>query len=234
MLEPSRIRAITLDLDDTLWPVWPTIRRAEEAMRDWLAGPAPQTVAQIRADPQNSLQARRAVLQTQPDIAHNLGQVRLETLRHMLRQAGEDPALADPAYEIFYEQRQQVTLYEDSLPALEFLAARYRLVAVSNGNADVQRVGLGRFFAVHLAAGEVGVAKPDPRMFELAAQACEVPADQVLHVGDDVQLDALAALQAGMQSAWVNRKGEDWPEEHARQRPHAAVRDMAELVGLLG
>ena len=47
-------------------------------------------------------------------------------------------------------------------------------------------------------------------------------------------LDALAALQAGMQAAWVNRKGEDWPEEHAQQRPHADVRDMAELVGLLG
>ena len=45
MIDFSKIKAISLDLDDTLWPVWPTIGRAEEALAAWLAHKAPQTVA---------------------------------------------------------------------------------------------------------------------------------------------------------------------------------------------
>ena len=43
MFDPSKIRAITLDLDDTLWPVAPTIAGAERAMQDWLGERAPRT-----------------------------------------------------------------------------------------------------------------------------------------------------------------------------------------------
>ena len=55
-LDRSRIRAITLDLDDTLWPIWPTIARADQAMRDWLAERAP-AAARLAAEPE---QARAA------------------------------------------------------------------------------------------------------------------------------------------------------------------------------
>ena len=44
-LDVSRIRAITLDLDDTLWPIWPTITRAENVLQAWLADHAPATAA---------------------------------------------------------------------------------------------------------------------------------------------------------------------------------------------
>ena len=43
MLDLSKIQAITLDLDDTLWPVWPTIQHAEQTLHDWLLVHAPQT-----------------------------------------------------------------------------------------------------------------------------------------------------------------------------------------------
>ena len=43
--DPDRVRAITLDLDDTLWPIWPTIARAEGALQQWLADNAPATAA---------------------------------------------------------------------------------------------------------------------------------------------------------------------------------------------
>lgn len=234
MLDSSRIHAITLDLDDTLWPVWPTIERAERALRQWLGDHAPRTLTHIEADRQHSMQARQAVLAARPELAHDLGRQRLEAIRHLLRAMGDDPALAEPAFEVFYAERQRVTLFDDALPALDALAARYRLVAVSNGNADVQRVGLGRYFSAAIAAGEVGVAKPDRRIFELAAQACGVPAQQVLHVGDDARLDALGALQAGMQAAWVNRPGAPWPDEHQPHAPQAAVPDLGALCRLLG
>jgi FMN phosphatase YigB (HAD superfamily) len=67
-----------------------------------------------------------------------------------------DPALAEPAFEVFFAERNRVTLFDDALPALEFLAARYPLVSLSNGNADVNRVGLGAYFQAAITAREFG------------------------------------------------------------------------------
>ena len=74
-----------------------------------------------------------------------------------------------------------------------------------------------------------GVGKPDRRIFEAAAQAAGVPPDEVLHIGDDAELDVLAALACGMQTAWVNRDDKLWP--HAAE-PHETVRSLAELTAL--
>lgn len=232
MLDTARIRAITLDLDDTLWPVWPTIRRADQAMRDWLGAHGAARTAALATEPEATAQARRAVLTAQPEIAHNLGAIRFEALRHLLGQAGDDPALAEPAYAAFYAARQCVTLFDDARPALEFLAARYPVVVLSNGNADVQRIGLGAYFRAQVSAGEVGFAKPDRRIFHAGAEAASVQPHEVLHIGDDAHLDAAGALASGMQAAWVNREGHLWPSEYA-EPPHATVPDLRALCALL-
>jgi putative hydrolase of the HAD superfamily len=106
-------------------------------------------------------------------------------------------------------------------------------VAVSNGNADIQRVGLGRYFRAALSAREFGAAKPEARFFHAAAQAAGVAAADVLHVGDDAHLDVVGGLDAGMQVAWVNREAQDWPAQHPAHTPHATVADLGALVRLL-
>lgn len=232
MLDARRIRAITLDLDDTLWPVWPTIRRADAVTRDWLAARGAGNTARRAADMQLALQARQRVLAARPEIAHDLGALKREVIRLLLQDSGDDPALADPAFEIFHRERQRVTLYEDALEALQFLAARWPLVAVSNGNADVGQAGVGRFFAGAVSAASVGVAKPDARIFHAGAAAGGVAPHEVLHVGDDAELDAVGALAVGMQVAWVNRDDRNWSAEHPT-RPHAVVRDLRMLCRLL-
>jgi len=73
--------------------------------------------------------------------------------------------------------------------------------------------------------------KPDARIFHAAAQAAGVQPHEVLHVGDDVALDVLGGLNAGMQTVWVNRARHDWA--HETLRPHAMVDDMAQLCALL-
>jgi len=45
MLDLTIIKAISLDLDDTLWPIWPAIERAEKALEHWLNRQAPMTAA---------------------------------------------------------------------------------------------------------------------------------------------------------------------------------------------
>ena len=198
------LQALTLDLDDTLWPVWPTIRRAEAAMQAWLQAQAPATVALHDAAALKLIRAQ--VQQDRPDWAHDLGALRQETIRRALLAAGDDPALAGPAFEVFFDARQRVELFDDVLPALARLAARWPIVALTNGNADVHRVpGLGQHFHAALSARELGVGKPSPLAFAAACRRAGAEPACTLHIGDDGALDVDGALAAGLQAAWVCR-----------------------------
>lgn len=228
------IQAITLDLDDTLWPVWPTIRKAEAALHDWLLANVPNTAALL--DTPESMRAKRDALVAEfPHKAHDLSFMRQEAIRRALLAGGDDPALTGTAYEVFFDARHKVELFDDALPALEYLAARYPIIAISNGNADIQRIGLARYFKGAISAGEFGIAKPDPRIFKAAAAAAGVPLAHVLHVGDDAALDAQGAQQAGMHAAWLNREGIAWPhgDPEPHHRPIRTVASLAELCELL-
>ncbi len=229
MLELTKIKAIGLDLDDTLWAVWPVIIRAEAHMIDWLTQRAPDTAA-VFADPVRKQALRQGVVSLRPELGHNMSALRLECIRVALVQSGEDATLAQAAFDVFFEQRLCVDLFADVLPALAFLSARYPVVVVSNGNADVGRIGIGAHFAADVSAHLSGIGKPDVRIFHAAAQAVGVAPDEVLHVGDDPKLDVWGGLNAGMQTVWVNRDRKDWPHTY---QPHASVRDLEQLCGLL-
>ena len=226
MLNVSRIRAITLDLDDTLWPIWPTIARAEQVLDTWLTEQAPATAVRLR-DAEWRRVLRAEVEATHPEWAHDLTALRRESIRLALERAGDDPGLAGAAFDVFFAERQRVDLFADTVPALRALGARYPIVALSNGNADLARVGLAEHFTAALSAREFGVAKPHAPIFHAAARLAGVDPGAVLHVGDDPQLDVLGGLGAGMQVAWVNRQGAVWA--HAPHRPHLSVAHLGEL-----
>jgi putative hydrolase of the HAD superfamily len=225
MLNFKSIQAITIDLDDTLWPVWPAIKRAEIELDIWLREHAP-TTAVLFADTNERAAMREQVNQSRPELSHNLSAQRRETIRLALERSAENTALAEPAFDVFFAGRNRVDLFVDALPALAFLAARFPVVALSNGNADISRIGLGQYFHASISAQQFGVAKPDPRIFHAAAQAAGVDASRVLHIGDDALMDVLGALDCGMQTVWVNREGKDWV--HAQQ-PHLSVAELSAL-----
>jgi putative hydrolase of the HAD superfamily len=225
MLDITRIKAISLDLDDTLWPILPAIERAEVVLHQWMVEHAPLAGA-LFSSPAALREIRDHMASSRPDLKHDLSSVRRESIRLALYRAGENPLLADQAFDVFFAERQRVDLFEDARPALEFLAGRFPLVSISNGNADLQRVGLDSFFRASICAREFGVGKPDPRIFHAAAGALDVTAEQVLHVGDDATLDMLGALNAGMQAAWINRSDSLWPHE---VEPHLTLTSLAEL-----
>ena len=104
-------------------------------------------------------------------------------------------------------------------------------MALSNGNADVHRVGIGAHFKAAISAREFGVGKPDVRIFHAAAAAAGVASHEVLHIGDDAHLDGVGALNAGMQLAWVNRHGHAW--DHAPLQPHITLSDLRVLCDAL-
>ena len=229
-LDISRIRAISIDLDDTLWPIWPTIRRAEAVLLDWLTHNAPATAA-LFSDTEALRAIRNQMVTLRPDLKGDLSALRRESIRLALTQAGDEPALAEPAFDLFFAERQRVELFDDAHDTLAFLSARYPVVAVSNGNADIHRIGIGHYFRHSISASDFGIAKPDVRIFHAAAQSVGVAPYEVLHVGDDAALDVVGALNAGMQTAWVNMKGQPWVLESSP--PHVSVSTLAELCALL-
>jgi FMN hydrolase / 5-amino-6-(5-phospho-D-ribitylamino)uracil phosphatase len=228
MLDVAKIKAISLDLDDTLWPIWPTIEKAEKVLHEWMVENAPMAAA-LFSSPSALREIRDYMAANKPELRHDLSAVRRESIRLALYRAGENPLLAEAAFEVFFAERQRVTLFEDAQASLEFLSARFPLVSISNGNADLERVGLSSFFRAAICAREFGVGKPDPRIFHAAAGAVEVSPESILHVGDDATLDALGALNAGMQAAWVNRSDHLWPHE---TEPHVTICNLTELCEL--
>ena len=224
-LDVKRISAISLDLDDTLWPVWPTIERAERVLHAWLAKEAPKTAA-LLVTPGVLRELREATAKERSDLAHDLSALRRESIRTALKRAGEDPALADPAFEAFFEERQRVVLYDDALPALKWLSERYPLVAISNGNADIHRTGVGRWFRTAFNARAFGSGKPHAPIFRAAAASVGMLPRDMLHVGDDAHLDVVGALNAGMQAAWLVRDERPWDQE---ARPQLIVPNLHAL-----
>ncbi|MCR8961016.1 HAD-IA family hydrolase [Variovorax sp. CCNWLW225] len=229
-LDIKRIAAISLDLDDTLWPIWPTIERAETVLQEWLLREAPKT-ASLLLTPGILRELREATAKERSDLAHDLSALRRESIRTALKRSGEDPALADPAFDAFFAERQRVTLYEDALPALKWLSERYPLVAVSNGNADIHLTGVGRWFRTAFNARAFGSGKPHAPIFRAAAASVGLLPKDVLHVGDDAELDVVGALNAGMQAAWLVRDERPWVHG---ARPQLIVPNLHALCVALG
>jgi putative hydrolase of the HAD superfamily len=201
----ATIRALTLDLDDTLWPIAPVIERAEAVLHRWLEVHAPATAAGYPVAAMRRL--RGEVGRRHPEWAHDLTELRLQATRQALAASGDDPALAEAAFEVFFAERQRIEFFADVAGALERLAARYPLLALTNGNADLVTTGLDRWLVGSVGARDCGVAKPDVRIFQAACQRLDLPPEAVLHVGDDWRLDISGAQAAGMHTAWVRRPG---------------------------
>ena len=231
----AKVSALSFDLDDTLWPFGPSVVRAEATLRTWLIEHAPNTASVLPT--QQALSALREEYERlRPDLASDYRAMRIGSIRLALQRANEDVSLTDRAYDVFYAARNRVEFYEDALPALAWLSARFPLIAVTNGNADLRLTGGDEFFRTTLSARAFGFAKPEPEIFHAAADALDVRPAELLHVGDDFHLDIVGALNAGLQAAWVVREpradGEPAPPQAAT--PHLTLRDLAMLCRALG
>lgn len=222
-----RIRAITLDLDDTLWPSAPVLMRAEQRAYAWLQEHAPPVAA---AWPLQSLrELRMSVYKVRPELHHNLLQVRRIALHQAFEQAGMPESQTDELIEqslsVFMNARNDVNLYPEVLDCLTRLSGRYALASLTNGNADVVQIGLGHFFKAVVSAHTHGTTKPDPAIFHMACRELDCAPEEVVHVGDDINLDVRGARAAGLQAVWMNRGNADWSGDDAP----AAVNDLLEF-----
>jgi FMN hydrolase / 5-amino-6-(5-phospho-D-ribitylamino)uracil phosphatase len=223
------IRAVCFDLDNTLWDVWPVIRRAEQAMYDLLAQRYPRVVASLTVEAMR--EAREQTAAAYPQMKHDFTFLRRQTLSDHAREFGYAEVMVEEAFEAFIQARNEVELYDDVLPGLEQLRTKYRLFTASNGNADLSRIGLAHYFERSVAARQVGVMKPDPGIFHKVIEGTDLALDQVAYVGDDPELDVEGARRAGMQAVWINRVDAAWPP--TLEPPSCTVRSLQELTLML-
>ncbi len=205
------ILAITLDLDDTLWPIAPVIDLAEAALQRYLLQHAPLAAQRWPLAAMRELRERVAA--DNPHLAHDFTAQRRLSLQHALSDVGADLALLEPCFDAFIDARHQVTLYADTEAALLRMRGVRPLAALTNGNADVARIGIGEHFQFAISAREHGAAKPDASIFHAACERFKLPPAAVLHVGDDPHMDVHGAARAGMRSCWINRTRAVWPAD---------------------
>ena len=205
------IRAISLDLDDTLWPFAPIGDRIETSLHAWFVEHSPRTAERFPIVEMRALRER--VHAAFPQHEHDLGLLRRLTIERALQDSGDDPALASAAYEIFFRERNRVDFYADAREGLERIAACLPVAALTNGNADLAAIGIASLFRFQLGAREFGSAKPDPGIFLETCARLDVPPDQVLHVGDHPRMDVAGAAHAGMRTCWIDRGDHAWPED---------------------
>ncbi|HCH24928.1 MAG TPA: haloacid dehalogenase [Oceanospirillaceae bacterium] len=207
------IKALTFDLDDTLWAVSPVIHAANKVLMDWLSQHAPAFAERYTIKDFNHL--RDEVLLHQPLLAHDMSRLRLALLELGLARCGYRPTeatqLAAEGFKVYFAARNQVDFYPQAIRQLEQLHQDYTLGALSNGNADLKLVGLDHLFAFGFSAGQVGISKPAPDMFVQALEHMQIPAHSVIHIGDNPDADILGAQNVGMHTVWVNLDQQVWP-----------------------
>ncbi|MCW4151961.1 HAD family hydrolase [Halomonas sp. 18H] len=242
-----RLRALTFDLDDTLWDNQGVMSRTEAGHYAWLddqlaAWLAPQPGEHQRFSDVISIeryQAHRQQLARQHPLRRgDFTWIRERALVELLEAYGLSrasawlwAALTMPR---FHAWRLQVSPYPEVEPLLQSLTRQYRLAAITNGNLAFHRLDLSRHFEVIIAAGEMLAPKPDARPFLATLGRLGTKPAEALHVGDSWKEDVLPAIRLGMQAGWIAPHAEPDPTlpEGVHQLSH--VRDLPALLAKLG
>jgi 2-haloacid dehalogenase len=228
----ARYKSIFFDADDTLFD-YPRAERA--AMRACLRefGLHVDLGVFVATYRRHNLDLWRAFERGETDQTT----LRVERFRRVGAEFGI-PDLPVDKISIFYLESLsgQPQLFPGALATVRALAKEYPLALVTNGIASVQRRRFGaspitRYFRSVIISEEVGIAKPDPRIFGPALRAIGVEAGEVLYVGDSVTSDMAAARNAGMDFCWLNPAGAPVQVGHAAKH---IIADIRELPGCLG
>lgn len=231
----NTIKALSFDLDDTLYDNHPVIRKVESEMATWL-----HTHHPISAN--YSLQQWKDIkfhlADANPELKHDVTAWRQQQIEQGLKQLGYDDHKAKLAAENGIKHalwlRNQVDVPLETHQTLQALSKVFPLVAITNGNVNVSKIGLDRYFQLVLKAGPNGRAKPYSDMFNTTAQFLNLPPSQILHVGDHPISDIRGAITSGFASCWINMRSRTVIRERQMCRlPDIEIQDIRDLLKLL-
>lgn len=232
------IKALSFDLDDTLYDNWPVILKAENAQLEYLHQALPQT----RNTDMKQWQAFRFTLaKNDPSLCHDIGLLRQVATKQQLMHLGLAQSQAEhhsrQAFEAFYQQRIKVTIEPKIIDIMRQLSNKLPVIAITNGNACVDTMGLGKVFKFALLAGDKiadGTSleqKPSPDMFDEASKQLNINKENILHIGDSQHSDIQGALKANCMAAWINPQNKSLKTHSGL--PHIEFQQIEQLLGLV-
>lgn len=209
------IRAVLFDLDDTLVDHQHASRAAIAGVRERFPALQARDLEALVAEHQRILDAiHHEVALGRRDVSD----ARIERYRRLFAFAGQPDGRAAAAAElhrrVYTASRRCV---EGALELVTLLHARLRVAVVTNNTNAEQAEKLATFgFApmVHalVTSEEVGVAKPDRRIFQAALDRVECEAHEAVMIGDAWREDIVGATGAGIRALWLNRSGAAHPD----------------------
>jgi len=135
-----------------------------------------------------------------------------------------------------YVQRcsSKTNLVPHSKEILEYLSKSYILHIITNGfieaqNLKLEKSGIRPFFSEVIIADEVGVTKPDPRIFHHAIESSSAELNESIMIGDDFEADVLGAKNVGMDQIYYKKEASDIEKEQAT----FTIEHLAELRDIL-
>ncbi|NVJ65212.1 MAG: HAD-IA family hydrolase [Gammaproteobacteria bacterium] len=192
------IKVISFDLDDTLWDNSGVIEQCLAKLYQFLCLHEPKIQSHFTIDSMERISQQ--LIQLQKPEYENMTVLRKSVIRQMLQEVGGDLSLINPAFAVFYHWRNQINIPNKSKRLLEQLQKKYNLVATSNGNSNLHKIGLAQYFDKHMIAGIHGRAKPSPEMINKLLAHYQLEPHQLLHIGDSHATDILSAKAANVQS----------------------------------
>ena len=209
------LKAISFDLDDTFWPILPVVLRAERVVNGWMLRHYPGVENFLNN--KTSTQIRDKLISENPGLIYQLSKLRSEIVLEIGNQAGYNPKeakkMSKQSFEVFIKARNEVELYDGVEDSLKSLKNKYFLGVITNGNADLNRIGLSHLFDLIISAADVNAGKPDPKIFKTFIKKTGFEPKEICHVGDHPVNDVQASLNVGMKAIWFNEKKTIWPLE---------------------
>ena len=208
----SEINLITFDLDDTFWDIRSTIINAENNSRKWAEDRIGKKIEWGTFE--DFMKIRSELVKKDPSLEYDLGMLRKKTIAHhtkkFFKETKDLNEFIEDAYFFFLEQRHKVTFYDDVIAVLEELSAEYKLGVLTNGNADVNKLGIGHLFDFSISSMDVKSNKPDRAHFVKAHELSQVDFKNTLHVGDHPVNDIVGARELGINTMWFNLNNLNW------------------------
>jgi FMN hydrolase / 5-amino-6-(5-phospho-D-ribitylamino)uracil phosphatase len=225
------IKAITFDLDDTLYDNEPIIRAAEAALKAHLQQHHPQTACLSQHD---WVDIKRDLISLDSRLASDMGQLRLLSLTQALSAELPDSEVdkaAKACFDCFYHKRSDLEIDQDIHACLAQLAQKVPLIAITNGNVNPAQIGIDNYFEQFLHASLKHSMKPAPDLFHAAIDHLGCDPKNILHVGDNLIKDVKGALDVGMQAAWyAHNRPMIMREEQVTLLPHLELTTLNELL----
>jgi HAD superfamily hydrolase (TIGR01549 family) len=229
------IQAITFDLDDTLYENTSVIVKAEHSLIEFMHNQYPVT-KDVNKDFWRSQQ--KAHFLANPSLKNDMGELRRLSLESGFMALGLSGDKLDVAikrcFEHFYFQRSNFSLHKDIHSLLKSLSDRLPLVAITNGNVNLQQIGLDDYFSACFQASVELPMKPNKAMFVAAQAHLNIPPENILHVGDSLQKDIYGALKAGYQTAWyAEDRKMNMLNEKTHVLPHVQLSQLTQLLAIV-